>query len=269
MLQCAVTHRQRWSGVINWQYERQTLLLAVGFLTRLPVPPDSQFSEDKLHRATLYFPLVGLLIGVLASIVFLLAQELLGSRPLAVVLGMVSALLLTGGLHEDGLADSADGFCGARQPEDVLRIMKDSRLGTAGVLALIAVLAIKALALVALPSSSAVVLALVWGHGLSRWFAISFLLDLPYVRPEGKSRGVAKALSPRNFLLAGLPLGGLLLGWPLPGWLVLSATLIALRFLIAGWLRRRLGGHTGDVLGGLQQGCEVIIYLAALAATVS
>lgn len=248
----------------HWRREGQILLLAVGFLTRLPVPPDPDFDDDKLSEASRYFPLVGLLVGALAVLVLLISHSLFSSLPLAVLLSMLASLLVTGAFHEDGLADSADGFGGGYRREDVLRIMKDSRIGTYGAVALFGVLALKAASLSAMASPWVVASALLWGHGVSRWLAISLLLDLPYVRGEGKSKPLAREISRRYFWLAGAPLLGLLLLGHWPALLILALVLLVLRYAVGVWLRRRLGGYSGDVLGAVQQVTEVLIYLCFL-----
>lgn len=252
--------------MMEWRKEWQTLMLAVGFLTRLPVPPDPAFSQAKQARSTLYFPLVGLLIGALAALVYLGALALLGSAPVAVLLSMGASLWLTGGLHEDGLADCADGFGGGQGRDDTLRIMKDSRLGSYGALALVMALLLKAAALVELAGTGPVVALLVFAHGVSRWFAISFLIDLSYVRAEGKAQGFAQSLSPRRFWLCALALVPLLPTFSFLFLVLLGCSLVALRIGLAAWFRRRIGGFTGDLLGASQQICEIMVYLAFLAA---
>ncbi|MGB1458232.1 adenosylcobinamide-GDP ribazoletransferase, partial [Spongiibacter marinus] len=107
--------------------EWQIFLLALGFLSRIPVPRDPDFSPEKLDGAARYFPLVGLLIGGVTAIALLVFFALFNNPLLAVLLSMAVGLLLTGAFHEDGLADSADGFGGGWRRDDVLRIMKDSR----------------------------------------------------------------------------------------------------------------------------------------------
>ena len=112
--------------------EWQIFLLALGFLSRIPVPQDPDFSPEKLDGTARYFPLVGLLIGGVTAIALLVFFALFNNPLLAVLLSMAVGLLLTGAFHEDGLADSADGFGGGWRRDDVLRIMKDSRIGSYG-----------------------------------------------------------------------------------------------------------------------------------------
>lgn len=246
------------------QREWQVFLLAVGFLTRIPIPADPDFSDEKLNGASRYFPLVGLLVAGVAALVFVAAVAIFNNIVLAVLLSMVTSILLTGAFHEDGFADSCDGFGGGWRAEDVLRIMKDSRIGTYGTVALVLVLGLKAATLSAMPSTGVVVSALLWAHIMSRWLATSYLLDLHYVRGEGKSKPLATTMPLSHWLWSGLPILPLLIFTGLPALFPLIVVLLIFRFAFAAYLRRRIGGYTGDALGAAQQVTEIIIYLAFL-----
>jgi len=246
------------------RYEWQVLLLAVGFLTRLPVPADPSFSDDKLNGASRYFPLVGLLVGALAAGVYGAALAVFANSLIAILLSMVASILITGSFHEDGFADSCDGFGGGFRSEDVLRIMKDSRIGTYGTVGLISILALKAASLHAMPTNSVVIAGLLWGHVFSRWVSTSYLLDLNYVRGEGKSKPLATTMPFKHWLYSGAPLLPLLLVidvYSLMGLMVMAALF---RIAFAWYLRRRIGGYTGDALGAAQQVVEILVYFAIL-----
>ncbi|MEX1667943.1 adenosylcobinamide-GDP ribazoletransferase [Zhongshania guokunii] len=246
------------------RYEWQVLLLAVGFLTRLPVPADPDFSEDKLNGASRYFPLVGLFVGVLAAGVYGAALAVFANSLIAILLSMVASILITGSFHEDGFADSCDGFGGGWRSEDVLRIMKDSRIGTYGTVGLISILALKAASLDAMPTSSVLAAALLWGHVFSRWVSTSYLLDLNYVRGEGKSKPLATTMPLRHWLYSGVPLLPLLMLIDFNSLIALVAMSLLFRLVFAAYLRRRIGGYTGDALGAAQQVVEILVYLAIL-----
>ncbi len=246
------------------QREWQVFLLAVGFLTRIPIPADPDFSDEKLNGASSYFPLVGLLVAAVAALVFIAALAIFNNPLIAVLFSMVASILLTGAFHEDGFADSCDGFGGGWRAEDVLRIMKDSRIGTYGTVALVLVLGLKAAALSAMPSTGVVVSALLFAHVLSRWLATSYLLDLHYVRGEGKSKPLATTMPLSHWLWSGLPVLVVLIVIDLPALLPLCLVLLVFRFVFAAYLRRRIGGYTGDALGAAQQVAEIIIYLSYL-----
>ncbi len=243
--------------------EWQIFLLALGFLSRLPVPADPDFNQQKLDGAARYFPAVGLLLGILMAAALWIFYSLFQQPLLAVLLCIAFGLLLTGAFHEDGLADSADGFGGAWQRDDVLRIMKDSRIGSYGSVALLMVLAIKAVSLSALALPSAMA-ALLLAQPLSRWLAVSYLVDMRYVSGDGKSKPLATAMPSRHWLLAGLAILPALLFWSPTQWLLLAVALILFRAAFGHYLQRRLGGYSGDTLGAAQQLSEVLIYLLLL-----
>lgn len=232
------------------------LLVAVQALTRVPVA--APHGPDLLRQSTRYMPLVGLGVGAAAAVVFTLAATGLPAV-VAALLSLAATLLLTGALHEDGLADLCDGLFGGRTAESALRIMRDSRVGAFGVIGLGVVLGLKVACVAALPAAA---WALVAAHAASRFWAVLPAALLPYARVDGMARGVAGPGATELGLAAlfGLvPL--LLLGPHAAGALVLSGAAAAALGL---WVRRRLGGYTGDVLGATQQVTEVAVLLAAL-----
>jgi adenosylcobinamide-GDP ribazoletransferase len=242
--------------------ELRYFLTALGYFTRVPVPRWVGFERHYLNAAARYFPLVGLMVGAVAALVYLIALRVFPAS-IAVLLSMAATLLLTGAFHEDGLADCFDAFGGAYTRDDVLRIMHDSRIGAFGAIALVVALALKWQTLAALPPMRAVWL-MIAAHAASRAFAISYLLTLDYVRAEGKAKPVAQRMSYAAFALAamcGLPW----LFWP--DWkagCVCVAVLVVMRFFIGRYFVRRIGGYTGDCLGFAQQLFELAIYLTGL-----
>lgn len=244
--------------------EFELFLLALGYLTRAPIPRSVEMEESRLDGAVRYFPWVGLLVGALAAGSFWLFFLLYSHALLALLLSLAVTLLATGAFHEDGFADFCDGFGGGWTREDVLAIMKDSRLGSYGAIGIVVLLIVKVVTL-SLMGPATIVMALVLAHGWSRLTAVSLLLDLPYVRDNGKSAAVASRMSVGNLLYGALPPLVLLLWlelWPLIA--VLVAVFVT-RQGMAIYLRRRIGGVTGDCLGATQQLAEVSIYLALLA----
>ncbi|MEA3195497.1 MAG: adenosylcobinamide-GDP ribazoletransferase [Betaproteobacteria bacterium] len=241
--------------------EAGRLLAAASFLTRLPVGRPR--SEDELGRSARYFPLVGAGVGALGVAVLLAA---IAALPLvvAVILSVVATALVTGALHEDGLADTCDALGGGRTREETLRILQDPRIGAYGALGLFLAVALKISALAYLPLAL-LPAALVCAHAASRAACVALIAFGTYARAEGgKARPVAHgarsidavvalvigvapfALAPFTFL------------WALPGVLALTVGLYA-------WFRARLGGYTGDCLGATQQLTEIACYLAFLA----
>ncbi len=240
--------------------------LALGFFTRLPIPPGTPFSPALLNHASRYFSLVGLLVGALGA-GSLLASGWLLPTPVAVLLSMAVTVLLTGAFHEDGLADMADGLGGGLTRERKLAIMKDSRLGSYGALALLFALLLKWSSLLSLAELDLdqAALALIIMHPLSRALAGSLIFDMAYVREQdGKSKPLAEQQSHADLAIL-LLLGALPLLWLPP---LLAASLLLglglLRLLAKAGLNRQLGGYTGDCLGGVQQLAELAGYLILL-----
>jgi adenosylcobinamide-GDP ribazoletransferase len=243
--------------------ELRYFFTALGYFTRVPVPRWVGYEPHYLNAAARYFPLVGLLVGALAALVYLGALRVFPPG-VAVLLSMAATLLLTGAFHEDGLADCCDAFGGAYTREDVLRIMQDSRIGAFGAIALVIALALKWQTLAALPPYRAAGL-MIAAHAASRTGAISYLATLDYVRAEGKAKPVAQRLSGASLLWAAL-FGLPALFWP--DWRFGCAALImlgVLRFVLGRYFVRRIGGYTGDCLGFAQQIFELAIYLMGLA----
>ena len=245
--------------------ELEAFFGAVRFFTRLPVPGWVGHSAEGLNASARYFPAVGLLIGGIGGLVFVGAAAI-WPMPLAILLSMGTTIYLTGAFHEDGLADAADGLGGGWTKEDVLRIMKDSRTGSYGVVAMAMVLLGKFVALSQLPLVW-IPAALLAGHALSRFCSTTLIAALDYVREDLQSK--AKPLATRlsagsvvvaaGFALIGLAVCNFFSGTPL---LLLGVGLAALVTLwLARTMHRRLGGYTGDLLGATQQASELAFYL--------
>ena len=248
----------------GWAAEEAAVALtALQFLTRLQVP-SGLHSPARMAASPRWYPAVGALVGGAAALVWWAAAQAL--PPLLTALLAVSAgVLVTGALHEDGLADTCDGMGGA-SPERALAIMRDSRIGTYGVLGLGFVLAAKVLALEALP---AVPLVLVAGHAASRASMVLALATGRYARIEGAATPVAGGLAGGGLGFAlGCGLAALLaLALALP-WTAVAGGLVGLaagHALVRGVAGRRIGGFTGDTLGAVQQLGEAGLYLGVLA----
>ena len=249
------------------------LCVALIFLTRIPLRSPAAAEPAALARAAWCFPLVGLMVGA-GSLVVLSAGLWVGLPPwIAALLGLAASLSMTGALHEDGLADMADGFGGGWTAERRLEIMRDSRLGSYGAVALFLSLALRAAALAALAAADAAVLAaaLLSAHGAGRAIMPMVMATTPLARRDGQSASAGQAgwgAAAASLLLgAGLLCLAALLAFGDPGFLLLAVLLLAsVFFAIRAVARRAIGGYTGDVLGGLEQCGEIAILLAALAA---
>jgi adenosylcobinamide-GDP ribazoletransferase len=237
---------------------------ALRFFTRLPVPAWVGHSEGQLNHAARYFPLVGWVVGLIGVAVTWFASILLPPS-VAVLLGMAATLLATGAFHEDGLADSCDGFGGGWDKAQVLAIMKDSRIGSYGAIGIGILLLGKWNALHEL--DALMLPALFAGHAISRAAAVTLIYGLEYVRDDsGKSKPLAVRLGSGELAMAGafglLPL--LFLPWQSALQGAAGAALAA--WLVARYTRRRIDGYTGDVLGATQQLSEAAFYLGVLCA---
>jgi len=253
-------------GFIKVQW--QLFNLAVMFFTRIPVSKNIPYSTLKMNQANRYFSLVGLIIGSLVSVIYYLSMQLF-SIDITIVLIMIISVLLTGAFHEDGLADMADGIGGGYTPEKRLTIMKDSRIGTYGSVALLLTLLLKFYLLVELAHQEVLILSVIFSYGLSRAVAASLIFNTDYVADvdTSKSKPLVAAQSKTELLVlfafALIPclFFGFFFRETTSIILVLSVSLFIFRFVFRRWLIARVGGITGDCLGAAQQISELVIYL--------
>jgi adenosylcobinamide-GDP ribazoletransferase len=240
----------------------RSLVAAFRFLTRIPLPGPETRAED-ISRAVGWFPLVGACVGAATAGSFVLALKLWPAA-VAAVLAIAFGLLLTGGFHEDGATDATDGLGGGWTRERVLEIMKDSRIGAYGAMALWCLLALRWASLVAFERKA--LLALPLAMALGRW-SIAFLLRLLPPIGQGLAKEVHKGLGWGAYLAASLFAGAFALAarhLGLPHVLQAVAASAVAALLWALYLRRRLGGHSGDLLGAGNQLVEAAALLALM-----
>lgn len=254
-----------------FKYQLNLFALALSFFSRLPMAKHIQYSPSKMRRASGYFPLVGwLLAGMLVAVYWVIAP-LVGTSPAICVL-MILSLLLTGALHEDGLADTFDGFFGGVTQERKLTIMKDSRIGTYGTCALVLALLSKFVLLKALGEQGVLGVSLLLAYPLSRAMAMSLVQDMPYLAHHvansgSKSEPVAKPFKPKTLifvLMTGAAAGVLL---PILTAIYVLLGCVILRYWLRFWMTKHIKGYTGDCLGTAQQLQELLIYLIILSNT--
>lgn len=237
---------------------------AIRFFTRIPVPSWVGHSAEGLNRSAKYFPAVGLLVGALSALTFGLAAAA-WTTTIAIVLAMAASAWITGAFHEDGLCDAVDGLGGGYTRERAMEIMKDSRAGSYGVLAIALTVLGRFAALSALPLPW-IPAALIGGHALSRFASTTLIAALDYARDEsGKAKPLATRLGGIGLLVAAVfGFGGIAPLLAMAGWPQLLAAVLA-ALVVTIWLARlfvrRLGGYTGDCLGATQQASELAFYL--------
>ena len=238
------------------------LLAALRFFTRLPLPGGAG-GERPLSASAIGFPLAGLVVGALTSLVWAAAAALLPALP-AAGLAIAAGLVLTGALHEDGLSDCADGLGGGHTRERALEIMRDSRIGAFGAAALIVTIALRWTALGELSLYDGI-WALLIAHSVSRASILPALAFSSYARREGLGSTVSEGISGSQLaialaisLLLAILFGGI--AGVIAAVLGFATALLALKYLEA-----RLGGYTGDGLGAMQQVAEIAIMLALCA----
>jgi adenosylcobinamide-GDP ribazoletransferase len=242
---------------------------ALRFLTVIPAPDIDRVEDDWLIRAAKYFPLIGIIVGGFSAGVLLLAGEI-WTGFLPPLLAVAAGTALTGALHEDGLADTADGLGGGRSRETRLVIMKDSRIGTYGALALGFSVALRIAALAALPLWTGAA-ALIAAHAGGRFAAAAIMSLLPYAGDPAATKLTYTEASLRRSELVLAVIFVLVASLPLARTGVLAALIglslgAALAASLAGRAQRLIGGYTGDVLGSTEQLFEVGFLLGVTAA---
>ncbi|MDA9449842.1 MULTISPECIES: adenosylcobinamide-GDP ribazoletransferase [unclassified Bradyrhizobium] len=239
------------------------LRMAVSFVTILPMASSKPAADGTVARATWALPVAGLLVGLAGAFVYKVAIRFGLTPNIAALLALASTALITGALHEDGLADTADGLGGGRTRERKLEIMRDSRIGTYGVCALILSFGLRWSALAAIADPLLVAFALCAAHAAARAGVPAFMSLVPPARPDGLS---ASAGSPpgRSVAIA-FALGTLALALALgPGKALVGLILLSLAGLLLARLAvRQIGGQTGDILGAFEQIGEILILLVA------
>jgi adenosylcobinamide-GDP ribazoletransferase len=242
-------------------------LEAVQFLTRIPVP-SSRYEPDSLSRAVKFFPVVGLIIGIAAALVqWLLTPHL--PRMVTALFVVTFLVLITGCLHEDGLADTADGFGGGWDREQILIILKDSRIGSYGSAALTLSMIARVVLLASLPLTQ-IGQYLIAAHVLCRWTTLPLSYYLPPARfksdesTDGQGARLAK-LTTLSTLITGSLLSFALVGLLLHLHAILAIATAVLVTLLSGlYYKRRIDGVTGDCFGATNQLSEIFVYLCGV-----
>jgi adenosylcobinamide-GDP ribazoletransferase len=238
------------------------LRIGISLCTRLPIGPAGAIGEGDVARASWTFPIAGLLVGLTGAIAYWLAVCVNVAPLPAAALALAAMLLLTGAMHEDGLADTADGLGGATR-EKKLEIMRDSRIGTFGACALAVSLMLRWSALADIAEPRVVALALICAHVSARACLPAFMYLVPPARADGLSSGAGQP--PFASVITALLLGivPLLLAFGPTGAMVTMLLLLLVALVLARVATRQFGGQTGDVLGALEQIGEAAVLLVS------
>lgn len=272
-----VPAEMRPSATRQLQAEWRACIAAFTFLTRIPAYHLARHDASDLPASSAYFPLVGVVVAAVGGLAYLGAASL-WPAPLAVVVCVASTVWITGAFHEDAAADSFDGFGGGWSREQVLAIMKDSRVGSYALVGVVLLLLarIGALSTIAVASSDsreadAVFRALIAGHVLGRWSGLPLIWRYPYVRPTDEG-GRSSAGKP---FVGGVTVGRAIAATVLAFAIVFAAigskalivvgVAVVVMALGGRYAHRRIGGISGDVLGAVNQFVELSTYLVLAA----
>lgn len=254
--------------------EIRIFFTALMFYTRIPCPKNIDHSPDYINKATRYFPLIGWIVGAFSFFIFWVSS-LIFDVNISVLFSLIAGVLVTGAFHEDGLADVFDGFGGGWTKEKILEIMKDSRVGAFGVIALIFLFALKFFSLANLLSKFDIQnhlfipLFFITYHSLARVTAISIVFTSHYAREDEKSKAkpIAKAHGFKEvigaYFFGLLPL--IILCYFKWQFCIIVLPLALLYFYSKGYFNKWIGGYTGDCLGAVEQMAECVCLLTFLA----
>lgn len=260
--------------------ELRIFFTAMMFLTRLPVPRFTDHSPDYLEKSVRYFPLIGWIVAALSALPFLIFNKYI-SEDIAIAASIIAGILTTGAFHEDGFADVCDAFGGGWTKEKILLIMKDSRLGSYGVIGMISILFCKFLLLKELPKFTPdlhepslnifynyryFLLTLFAAHSLSRLMPVLVMRYYEYVTDPDNSKSKPTAAQKPTFPALLAPIITALIPFVFMPWqfLLTIVPVVYIAFSLAKYFKKWIGGYTGDCLGAIQQVSELSFYLCMI-----
>jgi adenosylcobinamide-GDP ribazoletransferase len=241
---------------------------ALMFFTRIPCPHWVDHDPHYINKSRKYFPLIGWIVGGIAGGLFLATAQIL-PHSVAVILSMAAGIWVTGAFHEDGFADVCDAFGGGWSKEQILSIMKDSRIGAYGAIGIVFILLTKYLMLIELAAISPMLTALIIfsAHTTSRFVASTFVQTHEYVQDEAKSKSkpIATTLMSKGEILFTVVVTLLtFIVFFNPLFLLLLPAAYIPKIYLGYFFKKHIGGYTGDCLGATQQLSEISFYLSAL-----
>jgi adenosylcobinamide-GDP ribazoletransferase len=237
--------------------------IAISLSTRIPVGPTAGVADGDIARASWAFPVAGILVGLVGAFIYWLAMRMHLQPEPAAILALGATILTTGAMHEDGLADTADGFGGGNTAEQKLQIMRDARIGTFGACVLVVSIILRWSALEAISDPRQVAIALVVAHAAARAPLPLFMRLVPPARADGLSSGAGQPPPQSVAIAIALGIVCLLFGFAMKGTIVALVVLAAIVLALARLARKQIGGQTGDVLGALEQVSEAAILTIA------
>jgi adenosylcobinamide-GDP ribazoletransferase len=235
----------------------EMFFMQIQFLTRIPLPVKIKFDEKKFAKSMIFSPVIGLLIGLILGGVYYLAQ-MTGKQLFAVVMVITAEVIITGGLHLDGLADTFDGIFSNRPKNKILTIMKDSRIGTNGTIALILVMLCKAVLLASI-NNVRLVFFLFALPAISRMNIVWTAGTSPSAAKDGMGKSVVKYTGVKEIIAATLitcVISAVFLKWAAFA-VVPAAIVFALLFCV--YVKRKIGGITGDIIGAVIELTEIVV----------
>lgn len=234
-------------------------ILSIQFLTRLPVNINIDFNHKNLRRSTFFYPLVGILLGSLSYLSYYMFSFI--NRDLASLMSVISMVVLTGGLHLDGLSDTADGFFSNKNKTQILEIMKDSRVGAFGVISLILIIMSKYIIISNIHKN--LILALMFSMGNGRLVALVQIAFKNNARPGGLGDMICKS-QPKYFIFFGIIFYILILALINIKYLIPLFISILVGEMISFYTYKKIDGFTGDVYGASIEIVEAISLLCFL-----
>ncbi|MDD5691500.1 MAG: adenosylcobinamide-GDP ribazoletransferase [Candidatus Omnitrophica bacterium] len=236
-----------------------SLLLALQFLTTLPLKIIN-FSDKKMAWALVYFPIVGLFLGLMLLGLNILLSILGASSVVINIILVIVLIIITGGMHLDGVADTADAFLSGKGKKEMLEIMRDSHIGVMGVLSLISIILLK-IGLFSSVYVSVKPAALILMCIVSRWSVVLAMYLFPYARQEGKAKLFIQGMNLKIFVIStAVAVVCSFLIWRIPGLIVLL-TVALCAYAIGKLVSQKIGGVTGDTLGATIELMEITVLL--------
>lgn len=244
--------------------ELHVFLTSLMFYTRIPVPSFYQYQPEYTRESARYLTMVGVIVGSICAGVFWTCHQVF-NQEISIILSMMVGVRVTGGFHEDGLADSCDGLGGGWERERILEIMKDSRIGTFGTLGLILVLGLKFTCINSLPQEL-IIPGIISAHVLSRLVPVRMLLRNQYVGhfEQSKAGSASHALSWSSLLVNLVVSAGVFYLLPSYLYALVLIPLFLLELYLFGYFKKWMGGYNGDALGATQQLSEVLYLLSVI-----